>query len=60
MMKTRRTIHREDDHGQIAPDGLTDGEPGTGGTTGNEGDHPSRGADEGAIADEKRGDHLPA
>jgi len=60
MMKTRRTIHREDDHGQITPDGLLDGEPRTCRTTGDESDHAGRGPDNGAISDEKRGNHLPA
>ena len=60
VTETFRTIDGEDHDGQPAADGLTDCEPGTGGTAGNEGDHPGRGADDGAIPDEKRPDIIPA
>jgi len=47
--ETFRTIDGEDHDRPTPMDSLTDGEPGTFGTAGNEGDHPGRGADDGAI-----------
>jgi len=58
--ETFRTIDGEDHDRPTPMDSLTDGEPGTFGTAGNEGDHPGRGADDGAIPDEKRPDIIPA
>jgi hypothetical protein len=58
--ETFRTIDGENNHRPTTTDGLTNGEPGTGGTAGNESNHPGRGADDGAIPDEQRGDIFPA
>jgi len=58
-MKARRTVHREDNHGEVAPNCLLNREPGARRATGDKGDHPERGPDECAIPDEERGDHLP-
>jgi len=60
VAETFRTIDGENNHRPITTDGLTNGEPGTFRTAGNESNHPGRGADNGAIPDEKRPDIFPA
>jgi len=60
LPETFRTIDGEDNDRPTPTNGLKDGEPGTFGTAGNEGDHSGRGADNGAITDKKRPDIIPA
>jgi len=58
--ETFRTIDGENNNRTPPPDSLTDGEPGTFRTAGNEGDNTCRGTDDGAIPDEERPDIIPA